>query len=123
MVSVTSEVERLAAALDRTFVIETEHDQLVHVVQTCPLCDAQLGVWIGTGVTDAALHRSLFTVYDEHCCVAAIDAFTQFERAERALVVAAERIGLVDDPILRARAEREADLMAARADELRAKLR
>jgi hypothetical protein len=62
MVSVTSEVERLAAALDRTFVIETE----------------------------------------------------------RALVVAAERSGLVDDPIVRARRARSRRVAA---DELRAKIR
>lgn len=130
MVIVASEVERLAVALGRTITIgprplnATEYSRDVHIIQVCPLCEAKLGVLINdTARTSAVLHQSLFSIYDEHRCVTTIDPFRLFERAERALVAAAERIGVIDDPMLRARAEREAELMAVRANELRATMR
>jgi hypothetical protein len=124
MVTVEGEAQQLSAALDRTF----EYDAAAHrgqvqdqhrVVQVCPLCDARLGLWV-EGTVVPGLRRQLFALYDAHRCVSSTDPHTMFERAERALLTAAERIDQLADPELRARAELEADRMAEIAARLRA---
>ena len=64
--------------------------------------------------------EELFALYDQHrCVIVEHDRHALFERAERALVTAAERISALDDAQLRARAEVEADRMAEVAKQLR----
>jgi hypothetical protein len=127
MATVEGEVQQLRAALDRTFDYDPQNTYRGqhHIVQVCPLCDAGLGIWFeldeGELFTAPQLRRKLFALYDEHRCVSSTDRHTMFERAERALLAAAERIGKLDDPELRSRAERESDHMARLAAELRAK--
>jgi len=115
------EIKHLASSLGRTIAIEhsSAHPR---VVQTCPLCDAVLGNLLDKSMSPARIHRELFTQYDQHRCVVSTGAFEKFERAERALVTAMERIAVISDPELRARAELEADRMAAFCDELRKQL-
>ena len=85
MVVVAREVTLLASTLDRKIEIDVPWAPHARVTQVCPLCGARLAVWIDAEVaTLAALHRALFPIYDEHRCVIATDAFTLFERAERA---------------------------------------
>ena len=140
MATVEAEAQRLGAALGRaidhtvaSWALPTSHHvpqryrHQHHLLQRCPLCLAVLGVWIETGTDNevdvTSLHRQLFSLYDAHRCVDHTEPFTVFERAERALVTAAERIGAISDPELRARAEAEADRMATLAKELGDRLR
>jgi hypothetical protein len=124
MGNAASEVERLARALDRRIEVADASTTSVsafhtRVIQICPICKAVLGNLLADDQSAETIRRSLFAQYDEHRCVVSTDAFTKFERAERALVTAMDRISAIADPVLRARAEQEADRMAALADELR----
>ncbi|MFT3692915.1 MAG: hypothetical protein QM831_07225 [Kofleriaceae bacterium] len=117
MVRIEDEVRRIATALGRQF--DVEGDMSVRVAQHCPLCDAVLAVRINARQMDAEkLQRELFGFFDQHRCLISTPPFQMFERAERALVTAADRIASCD-PDLKHRAEHEADLMAARCEEFR----
>jgi hypothetical protein len=124
MGNVAIEVEILARALHRrieeasasTTSVFSVH---VRVIQICPICEAVLGNLLLDDQSAQAIRRSLFAQYDEHRCIVSTDAYTKFERAERALVTAMDRISAIADPVLRARAEHEADRMATIAEMLR----
>ena len=116
---VHDEVWRLSTALGRRCVVEERGTNIYRVAQSCPLCDCELGLWVSDArdIGPPTLQRRLFAQYDEHRC-RQVETFDTFQRAERALVTAAERIAQVDDPDLRARVELEADRMAAEAQRL-----
>jgi hypothetical protein len=125
VVKLTSELARISEALGRTLrwtygSIEVQ----VRVEQVCPICAIPLVLWFvlhGEDIAVERLHRELFPVYDDHRCHAT-DLEPMFEAAERELVRSAERIALIEDPILKQRAEHEADRMAVFAYELRKRL-
>jgi hypothetical protein len=119
MGNAASEVERLAHALHRRIEVADASTFHIRVIQVCPICKAVLGNLLADDQSAETIRRSLFAQYDEHRCVVSTDAFTKFERAERALVTAMDRISAIADPVLRARAEQEADRMAALAEQLR----
>ena len=114
-------VRYLAQSLGR--VIECEGATSTRVVQRCPICEAELVVWLPRGVESGdALCRHLFSLYDDHrCVIRSVDVADQRARADAAAEQMAIRAAELrkreavepptDLPSLYERAEREAVLL------------
>lgn len=130
IVSVASEVARIARALGRELACEQHPDRSGtqwRVVQRCPICGLTLVTYFeteGETVEGARLHRELFALYDGHRCVDArtprdtLQAMLARTDAESARIAARARelepteAALPDELNLFVRAEREFVVLA-----------